>query len=251
MRTRRTIIAAAVATAMLIAATAAYAATTYTVTSSAPSNVAGSKAKPAAFTPTVEFKGLDATGLRAPTPDSWKWQWNGVTIDGTGFPTCTLAQIDAAQSDSVCPKGSLVAEGPLEAMLGPEGNTSSNILCTGKSVRFYNAGPKLIAGLLVGPATNCAGVAYLAPFPITLKTSGGSTTTTMVLPKNLSHPLPGVEGSVPSMKLVYKKLSRRSKGKTISYVSSTSCPSKRTLTWTTRDPTGTHVSTADLGKCKR
>lgn len=249
MKARSIITIGGVAAIALLAAGVAYGATTYSVTSTAPSNKAGSASKPAPFVGSYEYRNADTDGGRPLTPTSWAWKWNGVVINGKGFPTCTPEQIDAAQSDAVCPKGSLVGEGPFEALLGPESDTKANTSCTGKSVRIYNSGPATQTFLLVGPGTKCAGVGYLPPIAMKLKTSGGSTTSTVVLPTNITHPLPGVAGALPLYAMKYKKLSRKSGGKTIYYMSSTSCKGTRKITWTAKDPAGTHVSTGTVGKC--
>ncbi len=44
----------------------------------------------------------------------------GIVTNGKGFPTCSLAKIQAAKSDTVCPKGALVATGSITALLGPD-----------------------------------------------------------------------------------------------------------------------------------
>lgn len=245
------ILAVAMTATMGIAAATAFAAADHTVSSTASKNRTGSKAKPAQFNATWKYAVADATGARAPAPLKWSWKWDGVRVDGSKFPKCTAEMIDAAQSDSVCPKGSLVATAPFTAKLGPENNPMSSVTCSGKTVRTYNAGPNKQAILIVGPGTNCAGIGYLAPAVITMKTVARTTTMTLVFPENITHPLPGIAGGLTDISTSYKPLKKTVGRKTHYYMSSTSCSSQRKFTFTVVDSTGTTKKTANAGRCTK
>jgi hypothetical protein len=247
----KNILAVTVTAAMGIAAATAFAAAEHTVSSTASKNKTGSKAKPAQFNAKWTYSVSDATGARAPAPNTWAWKWDGVKVDGSKFPKCTAEKIDAAQSDSVCPKGSLVATAPFTAKLGPDANPMSSVTCSGKTVRTYNAGANKQAILIVGPGTNCAGIGYLAPATITMKTVGRTTTMTLAFPENITHPLPGIAGGLTDISTSYKPLSKKVGKKTYYYMSSTSCSSQRKFTFTVTDSTGTTTKTANAGRCTK
>lgn len=247
----RKVLAVTVTATMGIAAATAFAAADHSVTSKASKNKIGSKSKPVQFNATWDYSVADATGARAPAPLKWSWKWDGVRMDGSKFPKCTAEMIDAAQSDSVCPKGSLIATAPFKAKLGPENNVMSSVSCDGKTVRTYNAGPNKQAILIVGPGTSCAGIGYLAPSTITLKTVNRTTTATLVFPENITHPLPGIAGGLTEIQTSYKPIYKRVGKKTYYYMSSTSCRSQRKFTFTVTDSTGTTTKTANAGRCTK
>ena len=149
------------------------AATKTTVTATGSAKGATPKA-PTPFTGSFVYNAFEENpALRAANPITFEWWWDGVQIGGKGFPTCTAAQIDAAQSDAGCPKGSLVGQvTALVAELGPESDRTQKITCLGKDVRFYNSGPNSIVWFVVGPGEQCAGVTYLPPFETQLKKVG-------------------------------------------------------------------------------
>lgn len=251
---RKFMILAAVVVFGVLAATAFARNTVHTVTSKASVNKAGTKAKPEPFVAYYKYTAVESNGLRAATPVQWSWKWNGVVANqGDKFPICTAQQVDTAQSDSVCPKGSLVATTPAEflAKLGPESDPSSSVSCN-KRVNMYNAGKGKAIWVIVGPAAKCAGVAYLPPVPITLKTSGDTTTFGFTFAENITHPLPGIEGGIVSIDWQYKKLTKKVGGKTIGYLQSTGCGKSktRTFTYTVKDADGNTTTSAKAGTCK-
>jgi hypothetical protein len=241
-------------------ATTAYAATTYSVSATG-SPAAGSKKSPAPFTGGFSMSATNGAN-RQSTPTSWKWSMEGVVFNGAGMPTCTAAQIDAAQSDSVCPPGSLIGvANPADGRLGPQTDDSSFVECKGKYINMYNAGPNLQVWLFTGPGDQCAGVGYLPPFNVTLQTQGKTTTSTLVFPDNIAHPLPGIEGSLTQIDTKYinrsvkvKSKSAASsaskKGKKRYYMSSVGCSGTRDFTMTVTDEEGAKTNTTSAGTCR-
>ena len=234
------------------------AATKTTVTATGAAKAGTAKA-PASFTGSFVYNAFEENpALRAANPITFEWWWDGVQIGGNGFPTCTAAQIDAAQSDAGCPKGSLIGQvTALVAELGPEADRSQKITCLGKDVRFYNSGPSSIVWFVVGPGEQCAGVTYLPPFETQLKKVGNSTHVVTTLPDNIRSPLPGVQGGLPKLPTAYFKSSIKVKGKkgqkakTQYYVRSVGCKGTRLFHFTTVDVEGTQTVTAPAGKCAK
>jgi hypothetical protein len=249
-RSRTKIIVVATAATTLLAAAVAEAAVTYTTSSKASINRAGSKAHPAQFNASFALQEADSTGARPPVPISFAWKWDGVKISGAGFPTCTAKQIAAAQSDAGCPKGSLVASGPTVVVLGPSSNPHSSIICNGKITRYYNGGPNTLTLFTVGPASQCAGVTYLPPFTARMTTTGHTTTSIATLPDFLAHPLPGVDATIVHLSATYTPLKAKHGRRWSYYMTSTSCKGSRKFTFTVKDATGVHPKTSSAGKCK-
>jgi hypothetical protein len=210
------------------------------------------KPKPVAITSLLDTSTAD--GTRQETFSELDVAWAGVKSQGQYFPTCTAAQIDAQQSDSVCPKGSLIATGKLTALVGPEADFSNPGAKCEKDVRLYNAGKNKVTNILVGDPSKCAGVGYLAPWTLTWTKKGGIQGGQMLknpIPTNISHPLPGVLGSTVHLETDYKKLTTKVKGKKVGYLVSIGCKGKRTgLTNIVTDPSGAHLTDSQpAGKC--
>jgi hypothetical protein len=212
---------------------------------------AGTKKAPVAFSGGFDF-GVDSAGLRGASQFSYEWWWEGVQGGLKGFPTCTAAQIDAGQTDSVCPKGSQVGSiTGLVAQLGPEGDGGVNFIdCKGKSVRFYNSSPTTITWFVVGPGDQCAGVGYLAPFTMELRKVGKETHFFTELPLNIRNPLPGIEGALTTLPTLFFNKSAKIKGKKQFYFRSTGCKGTRDFTFRLVDKEGTKTTTTPAGKCK-
>ena len=66
----------------------------------------GSKAKPVPVQLKFGFQVSEASGNRPSPIKTYSIGFYGGSSNGGPFPKCTAAQINAAQSDSVCPKGS-------------------------------------------------------------------------------------------------------------------------------------------------
>lgn len=252
-----------VAVVALAAATVAYAQSEYSVDATA-SKKAGSTEKPKPFKGTWTYSVSGEGGTRAPAPDSWEWSWEGVKVNGKKFPTCTPEEIDAAQSDSVCPGKSLVLEAPIVAELGPENDPSSSVTCLGKSFRAYNGGKNKLTWIVVGPAEQCAVVAYLPPFEGTLKTKktkvasaakkknkkAKTSTFILPLPENITHPLPGIAGGPNEVDATFIQRKKGKKKNKVAYMESTGCKGKREFKFTTVDTEGKHVDKTNAGRCK-
>jgi hypothetical protein len=220
----------------------------------------GSKKAPAPFGGTWILESSSGAGIRPPSPVFWAWSWEGVVANPKGFKTCTVVQIDAAQSDAGCPKGSQIGTTSqnLIAQFGPQTDKTQNLTCNGKGFTFYNAGPGQIALFIEGPADQCGGIDYLAPLPVIYTKKGKSTEFKIVWPNNITQPLPGLEsalnsggGAFPVTKTKYKQ-----KGKTVksSFLQSVGCSGKtRDLVYTVDDVENPapEVFKTSAGPCKQ
>src|SRR3954447_17149245 len=120
----------AITAAALPGAIVAYAATgpdTTTLTAKASSG--GTPAKPKPVGATFKFTSHGPNNSRPSNPQELDFLFKGVRNNSAKFPTCTAAQMEKAQSDSVCSKASRVATGTLTAQLGPTTDKNSNANC--------------------------------------------------------------------------------------------------------------------------
>src|SRR5262245_25517238 len=103
---RRTLVAATVA-ALVACSVAIAAAVPDSITATSKATSGGTKANPKAVSAgfVAEVKGADG---RPYTPTTIRWSWAGVSTNGAKFPSCTIDDIDADQSDENCPKGARV-----------------------------------------------------------------------------------------------------------------------------------------------
>jgi hypothetical protein len=214
----------------------------------------GTKKKPKPVSIKVVTTTSTDDGSRQETFSEIDSVWAGIRSNGKYWPKCTADEIDLAQSDADCPKGSLIATGTLLALVGPENDFSNPGIECRKDVHLYNAGQNKVTTILVGPAAECAGVDYLAPWEIIFTKKGGIAGGQKLvnkIPPNISHPLPGVLGSTTELTTNYKKLVKKVDGKKVGYLESIGCKGKRKTTESVvTDPTGqTLTAKGDSGNC--
>jgi len=131
----RRIIIATAALAVLVAAGVATATTTpafntYGGSLTVAPSAAGSAAKPSPVGLTEILAVASAqTGLNAAPLVGEKLTMYGLKLDSKDFPTCSAASIEAAKTDTGCPKGSLVASGSVVAAVGPTNLMGATIPC--------------------------------------------------------------------------------------------------------------------------
>ena len=233
----RRIVVVATALAVLVTAASAYAAggfNTYQATVKVSPNKAGSAKAPVAVAFTEKYVASGTGGNRTAPLTNVKSVVYGVKNSSKGFPTCSLAKIQAAKSDAACPKGSLVATGAITALLGPTSDQSSSnpsVLPCNPLLHVYNAGPGKLVLFFVPTAPNhlCANGAIqtgtVGPYPGTIKAVGKNLVINVPVPSYVSFPLGGVEGSLTSETLHWLKLTTKVNGKTVAYNASVGCKS--------------------------
>jgi hypothetical protein len=203
----------ATAVAMLIAATAAFAATsvnTYKATYSFSPKSAGSAKKPVktSFKQNIQVTPGTA-GDRAGVLLNIKTTIYGLKVDGKNFPTCPASKITS--SDTACPKGALVATGSISAVLGSptDPTTAGGDGACDPLLHVWNGGQgKLVFFFVDGPAPNdCLSGAIttgsVPPYPATYKQSGKNFVLNVPIPKSVDYPS-GLVGSLESETLNWK-----------------------------------------------
>ena len=233
----RRIVVIATALAVLVAAVSAYAATgglnTYHAKLTFSPNTAGKASAPATLAFTQVYHADGNNGNRTAPLTDIKTVIYGLKPDGKDFPTCSLAKIAAAKSDTGCPKGALVATGSIMATLGPENDQSAsnpNQQPCNPLLHAWNGGQGKIVFFFVDQAPHhlCFGGAiptgFVGPFLGTAKVVGKNLVQDTPIPASVSFPLSGTEGSLTFEKLTWKNLTKKLKnGKTVAFYQSVAC----------------------------
>lgn len=214
----------------------------------------GTKAKPVPVTASYTFHVSTADGSRPEAVKSFSHAWEGVRSYGRYFPKCTIEQISKAQSDSVCPKGSLVGKGPIHSLVGADNDFSNPGAPCDREARSYNAGQDKVVVLFVGPGTKCLGTAYTPPYAGKWSNSGGiggGQLNISAPPFETTHPVPGLLVSTLDLKFTFPKRVITVKGRKVSYLMSVGCSGKRAAREDyARQPSGKKtVTKTTAGRC--
>jgi hypothetical protein len=256
------------AAAVLVGAVAAYAAASdfnsYTASFGFAPGKAGSKAAPSPYAWREVWTAKGANGHQAGPLTNIVTKIYGVKWDGKDFPVCTAAMINAAGAkdkswNKVCPKGSLLGGGPVNALFVPANNpTSPGAPCNpyetvynagqGKRTIFFEEFPQA-----PGPQYTCAGGAVqtgaAAAYTETYTFKNGFTVLSAPQPPNTSTSaggLPGVYSALLKLDLKFPKLTKKVKGKVVSYQSSVACKAGKrpySLTFTAQNYAGQSPAT--------
>jgi hypothetical protein len=247
----RRLIIIATTLGVVVAASAAYAASgfnSYTATLSFSPKAAGSSSHPSAFAMHEVWTAKGNGGHQTAPLTRIVSKIYGVRTDGKDFPKCTPQMIskDPTKWDRSCPKGSLIAEGPVNSLLvGANQPTSAGSPCN-PYLHVYNGGQgKQVFFFVSGPFSpnaakyECAGTTTgtsAPPYVGTVAEKGGFEVTTIPLPAYVSTRagnIPGAYASLIRLDVTYKKLTRKVHGKTVAYQESVACKSgKRAYSFT-------------------
>jgi hypothetical protein len=176
------------------------------------------------------------TGNRAAPIVDIKTTIYGLTSNAQDFPTCSAAKIESNHLlwNKACPKGSLVASGPVSSVLGPDtnllGGPGNSNPChpflsvynggKGLMVYFFSVTPQAPGHVCVGLKTGAA-----APYFGRVKQVGKSLVQDVVLPPDVSTMAGGLPayGSLIAETLQWRKLTTNVHGKTVGFQSSIGC----------------------------
>ncbi len=162
-------------------------------------------------------------------------QISDAKVDVAGFPTCTLAKINAATNDSSCPKKALMASGSIKATLG----SATNFMAAGEAcdpeLHVWNAGKGKLAFFFVDTASHqCLGgslhTGQVPPWQATYKQAGSKLDVTIPIPNTVDYPLGINGGLVGSLSLNYLDWVSQSMGSKHDLVS-TGCSGSRKYTF--------------------
>jgi hypothetical protein len=260
---RKAIIITTAAIAALALSAAAFAASTfnsYTATTKV-TKAAGTPASPVNASFTTVYTAAGSGGNRAAPLTDIKGTIYGMTSNGKDFPTCSATAIAAAKSDAACPKGALVAQGPVKSLLGAASQPTSAGTPCNPYVHIWNSGQGKLTDffVIIPPKYTCGslGTGASAPFPATIKQSGKNMVIDTPLPPDVSTKagnLTGVYASLISESVTWGKLTTKVKGKTVSYFQSVGCKSGKrsnSTSFTAKSFTGSSgsVTVPGSGSC--
>lgn len=229
----RRIIIATAALAVLVAAEVAMATTTtafntYGGSLTVAPSAAGTAAKPSPLGLTQILNAVSAqTGLNAAPLVDIKEMFYGLKVDTKDFPICSTAFI-TKNTDTNCPKGSMVASGTVVAAVGPTTLIGATDACD-PLLHVYNSGAGTLSYFFVISASHqCAGqvTGAAAPYVATIKPGpGGTLVLNTPLPPDVSTDAAniGLYASLTHEKLVFSKATKKVHGKTVSFLSSVGC----------------------------
>ena len=241
----RRIIIASTAALVLIGAVAAYAASSdfnsYTAKATFSPSAAGSPAHPTLSGWHEVWTAHGNNGHETAPLKHIVTKLYGIRWDGKDFPVCTAAMINNAGSkngswNKVCPKGSQIGGGPVNSLFVPATSPNGPGVPCNPYEAVYNAGQgkRTIffeeAPFAPGPQYTCAGgsvkTGAAAAYTETYKVTGGYEVLDTPLPPNVSTSaggLTGVYASLVKLNVTFPKLTRKVKGKTVSYQESVAC----------------------------
>jgi hypothetical protein len=241
----RRIIIASTAAVVLAGAVAAYAASSdfnsYTASATFSPGKAGSKAQPS-LSGWHELWTAQGTNGHATAPLTHiVAKLYGIRWDGKDFPVCTATMINNAGSkngtwNKVCPKGSQIGGGPVNSLFVPATSPNGPGVPCNPYETTYNAGrgkrTVFFEEYPFAPGTQytCAGgqvkTGAAAAYTETYTVQGGFEVLDTPLPPNVSTAaggLTGVYASLQKLDVTFPKLTRKVKGKTVSYQESVAC----------------------------
>jgi hypothetical protein len=220
------LLGAAVAAVMLVSAAVVFAAqvNTYTVDGKTSPAKAGSKKKPVPIGLDFNYTVGEESGQRPSPVSRYTIGFYGMQSNGGLFPKCTAQEINAAQSDKGCAKGSLVGSGSVTNAAGATNNPADTSIPCNLGLRVYNAGQGKAAIYLFGnppqcviPISQAIDARYVSAF------GGKGQALQFSVPANLLHPVGGIDNAVTNVQSTIKKLTKKSKGKTRGYYESIRC----------------------------
>ena len=228
MRARTVALATAVVVLSCAAAASAEQVNTYTVTGKTTPAKAGSKKKPVPISLNFDYTVGEESGQRPSPVKRYTIGFYGVRSNGGLFPKCTAAQMNAAQSDAGCPRGSGVGTGTVINETGASSNPSDKSIACNLSLTVYNAGQNRAALWLKGGPTQivrgkpCV-IAINQAIDARFVRHPGGTALQFEVPANLLHPVGGLDNAVVRVESTIRRLTVRRGGKPRGYFESIGC----------------------------
>ncbi|HWV84460.1 MAG TPA: hypothetical protein VNZ62_03365 [Capillimicrobium sp.] len=229
---RRSLAAGVGVLACGLAASAAFAqqVNQYAVQGSVSPNRGATKAKPLPVQLKFAFQVKEAAGQRPSPIKTYAIGFYGGHSNGALFPKCTAAQINAAQSDRRCPRGSKVGSGFVRNIAGATSDPSDQSLKCDLKLTIYNAGANRAALYLAGDPPDCVIPIHQALDARYVSAFGGKgQALEFSVPDNLLHPVAGLDNSQIDVTSTIDRVTRRVRGRTRGYLEiNQRCPRSRT-----------------------
>ena len=148
---------------------------------------------------------------------------------------CTLAQINAAQNDTGCPKTAKIATGYINAQLGAATDPTAAGSACDPVLDVWNGGPGKLTFFFVETGSHqCLGGALhtgqVPPWQATYKQAGANLDVTIPVPNTVDYPLGTSGGEVGSLSKEYLNWQSQKVDGTYD-ITSTACTGKRNYTF--------------------
>jgi len=210
------ILPAALVAALALAPVAGAQSSTYDITASTSPAKAGSKKRPVPVSVTF---GAKAQGEGRPSTSSrFAVTFGGVRVNVRGFKTCSVASINAAQSDNGCSSAARMGTGKVVNLVGASTDQNDTSISCTLNVRIYNGGGGTAAIFLQGgPAVPGA------PCPVqvnqalngALRNTSSGLQLSFDIPANLMHPITGLNQGIYELNATLSKKTARVRGKRV------------------------------------
>jgi hypothetical protein len=250
VRITRVLVATALAVVALAAVAVAQTTTQYAVGGTV-SVHGGTKAKPKPGGLTFKFDVSDPSGNQTPPVQTYSIMYEGGRLNTTLLPACTADQINApATPDTgLCPSGSKIGSGKLDALIGSAGQPVSTASPCKASLQLFNGG-KGRATLFVSSELATCPVALRQAIDMQYVTKGVYAGLQFTVPDMLRHQV-GLDITVTHAEATLNKIVKTKKGKKVGYIESTGCKdANRDMVVTFTDETGAAFpAQTTLGKC--
>jgi hypothetical protein len=250
VRTTRVLVVTALAVLGLAAFAVAQSTTQYAVGGTV-SVHGGSKSKPKPGGLTFKFDVSDPSGNQTPPVQTYSIMYEGGRLNTNLIPGCSADKVNAPATPTtdICPKGSKIGTGKLDALIGSAGQPVSTASPCKASLELFNAG-KGHATLFVHSELATCPVALRQAIDMQYVTKGDFAGLKFTVPEMLRHQV-GLDITVTHAEASLSKITKKKGKKTVGYIESTGCKdANRDLVVTFTDETGTSFpAQTTLGKC--
>jgi hypothetical protein len=192
----------------------------YTVNASTSPTSAGSKSKPVPVQVKFGYTVAETSGKRPALINKYDINFAGLQVNTGFFPACSAAKIDQNQTDTACPKGSLMGTGNVENRAGAtadETNQPDTLKCH-LDLKVYNAGKGHAALYLKGGPNDPRGADKSCPLDVnkaidaTFVKRATGTSLVFNVDQTLLHPAAGIDNAVVQVNSTIRKAIKKVKG---------------------------------------
>ncbi|MCW3003074.1 MAG: hypothetical protein JWQ20_2372 [Conexibacter sp.] len=211
----------------------------------------GTKKKPKPGGLTFSFTVSDPSGNQAPPVQTYSIMYEGGRLNTTLIPGCSADKINALATPdtSVCPAGSKMGSGSLDALIGSAGQPTADASRCKASLELFNGG-KGHATLFVSSELATCPVGLRQAIDMKYVTRGEFAGLEFTVPEMLRHQVQ-LDITVTHADARLNTIVKKKKGKKVGYIESTGCKDgTRDMTVTFTDEQGTSYPTSKtLGAC--
>ncbi len=185
------------------------------------------KPVPVGWVQTIKVQSNQANKNAAPLKDI-KTTIYGFKVDTKLEPTCSSSTIESTRGTG-CKAKSLVASGTVTSKLGPSNrNPNQSETCGPLKLNVYNGGKNFVNFFFIVPTpASCPGAmtGSAAPYRGTFSRSGKNLILDVPLPPDVSTNAAnlGLYSALTYEHLVWKKITKKVKGKTVGYFGTVGC----------------------------